>query len=210
MVKAREVERSTRRWSRDGSKSRTGTIDAPLGPRSPPADEARGEGGRIQECAHPLRGHRGIARPTRSSAARLETGRTHQIRVHFAAIQHSVAGDPEYGRARAARPRAAVPACESPGVHAIPAPGSRWSSPRSCRRTCVRRCVGPVARRRRGRLPPSAYNPPTFAPNPRREARDAARQGPGSRSRDGIRRSRGRLEPDPGENQSDWKVKWPR
>jgi 23S rRNA pseudouridine1911/1915/1917 synthase len=31
--------------------------------------------------------------------ARLETGRTHQIRVHFAAINHPVAGDPEYGTA---------------------------------------------------------------------------------------------------------------
>jgi 23S rRNA pseudouridine1911/1915/1917 synthase len=33
--------------------------------------------------------------------ARLETGRTHQIRVHFAAIGHPIAGDAEYGgRAR--------------------------------------------------------------------------------------------------------------
>ncbi|HEU4978093.1 MAG TPA: RluA family pseudouridine synthase [Solirubrobacteraceae bacterium] len=30
---------------------------------------------------------------------RLETGRTHQIRVHMQAIGHPVAGDPEYGRA---------------------------------------------------------------------------------------------------------------
>ena len=30
----------------------------------------------------------------------LETGRTHQIRAHFAAIGHPVAGDPRYGRAR--------------------------------------------------------------------------------------------------------------
>jgi 23S rRNA pseudouridine1911/1915/1917 synthase len=29
---------------------------------------------------------------------RLETGRTHQIRVHFAAIGHAVAGDAQYGR----------------------------------------------------------------------------------------------------------------
>ena len=29
--------------------------------------------------------------------ARLETGRTHQIRAHFAAIGHPVAGDPRYG-----------------------------------------------------------------------------------------------------------------
>ena len=28
---------------------------------------------------------------------RLETGRTHQIRVHFAAVKHPVVGDPLYG-----------------------------------------------------------------------------------------------------------------
>jgi 23S rRNA pseudouridine1911/1915/1917 synthase len=30
---------------------------------------------------------------------RLDTGRTHQIRVHLRAIGHPVAGDPEYGTA---------------------------------------------------------------------------------------------------------------
>ena len=30
----------------------------------------------------------------------LDTGRTHQIRVHLAAIGHPVCGDPVYGRAR--------------------------------------------------------------------------------------------------------------
>jgi 23S rRNA pseudouridine1911/1915/1917 synthase len=29
---------------------------------------------------------------------RLETGRTHQIRVHLQAIGHPICGDPEYGR----------------------------------------------------------------------------------------------------------------
>ncbi|MEA2209719.1 MAG: rRNA synthase, partial [Solirubrobacteraceae bacterium] len=32
-------------------------------------------------------------------ALRLETGRTHQIRVHLQAIGHPVCGDPEYGTA---------------------------------------------------------------------------------------------------------------
>ena len=41
---------------------------------------------------------------------RLETGRTHQIRVHLQAIGHPVCGDPEYGTRRAARPGAPVPA----------------------------------------------------------------------------------------------------
>jgi 23S rRNA pseudouridine1911/1915/1917 synthase len=31
-------------------------------------------------------------------ACRLETGRTHQIRVHMAHIGHGVVGDPDYGR----------------------------------------------------------------------------------------------------------------
>ena len=31
----------------------------------------------------------------------LETGRTHQIRVHLAAIKHPVVGDPAYGGIRA-------------------------------------------------------------------------------------------------------------
>jgi len=31
---------------------------------------------------------------------RLETGRTHQVRVHMASIGHPLLGDPVYGRAR--------------------------------------------------------------------------------------------------------------
>ena len=46
---------------------------------------------------------------------RLETGRTHQIRVHFAHICHPLIGDPEYGRAR--RPRGAMP--DDPAAWAI-------------------------------------------------------------------------------------------
>ncbi|HRO11794.1 RluA family pseudouridine synthase [Amaricoccus sp.] len=40
---------------------------------------------------------------------RLETGRTHQIRVHMAFAGHPLVGDPVYGRRRAAGPLAAFP-----------------------------------------------------------------------------------------------------
>jgi 23S rRNA pseudouridine1911/1915/1917 synthase len=40
----------------------------------------------------------------------LETGRTHQIRVHLAAIELPVSGDPLYGVKGDLWPRAAVPA----------------------------------------------------------------------------------------------------
>jgi 23S rRNA pseudouridine1911/1915/1917 synthase len=40
----------------------------------------------------------------------LETGRTHQIRVHLAHTGHPLLGDPLYGRVRNARQRPALPA----------------------------------------------------------------------------------------------------
>jgi 23S rRNA pseudouridine1911/1915/1917 synthase len=43
---------------------------------------------------------------------RLETGRTHQIRVHLTHLGHPLIGDPQYGRARAA-PRPKTPAEEA-------------------------------------------------------------------------------------------------
>ena len=73
---------------------------------------------------------------------RIATGRTHQIRVHLAAVGHPVAGDPTYGgqrRPASRRPeaRAAVEALSRPALHAAylafshPASGERvsFSSP---------------------------------------------------------------------------------
>lgn len=78
--------------------SRTGTIDAPLGRdrRRRTRRAVRGAGERE------ARTHFEVVEQLPADAlveATLETGRTHQIRVHFAAISHPVAGDPEYGTA---------------------------------------------------------------------------------------------------------------
>jgi 23S rRNA pseudouridine1911/1915/1917 synthase len=76
--------------------SRSGTIDAPLGRdrRRRTRRAVRGAGERE------ARTHFEVIEALPADTlvrARLETGRTHQIRVHFAAIKHPVAGDPEYG-----------------------------------------------------------------------------------------------------------------
>ena len=81
----------------DGHPSaRTGTIDAPIGRHrrdrklmSIDTDEPR-----------EARTHFEIERLLPATAllrVKLETGRTHQIRVHLAAIGHPIAGDPQYG-----------------------------------------------------------------------------------------------------------------
>lgn len=47
-----------------------------------------------------------------------ETGRTHQLRVHLAAIGHPVLGDRVYGRRRAGRAAATPPDCVRQALHA--------------------------------------------------------------------------------------------
>ena len=46
---------------------------------------------------HPLRDARGVPRRRRLLEVHLETGRTHQIRVHIAALRHPCVGDLTYG-----------------------------------------------------------------------------------------------------------------
>jgi 23S rRNA pseudouridine1911/1915/1917 synthase len=76
--------------------ARSGTIDAPIGRdrrvrtrHSTDTDEPR-------EAVTEFTLERALARAT-LLRVRLQTGRTHQIRVHLQAIGHPVCGDPEYG-----------------------------------------------------------------------------------------------------------------
>lgn len=98
MVQTRDVSREYVALVVGRPRSRRGTIDAPIGrDRDDPlrhsldTDSPR-EAITHFEVAELLRRH-ALLRVT------LETGRTHQIRVHLAAVDLPVAGDPLYGRA---------------------------------------------------------------------------------------------------------------
>jgi 23S rRNA pseudouridine1911/1915/1917 synthase len=76
--------------------ARTGTIEAPIGrdPRIRTRMAVGGLGPREARTSFTL--ERALA-STSLLRVRLETGRTHQIRVHLQAIGHPICGDPEYG-----------------------------------------------------------------------------------------------------------------
>jgi 23S rRNA pseudouridine1911/1915/1917 synthase len=109
----RDVTRQYRALSWGAVKGEDGLIDAPLGrstrERTKMAVVADGREARtryrvLQKFTSPA--------PFTLLECQLETGRTHQIRVHLASIGHPVVGDTRYGRERPAL------ACPRPFLHA--------------------------------------------------------------------------------------------
>jgi 23S rRNA pseudouridine1911/1915/1917 synthase len=108
-----------------------GVVDAPLGrSRKDPTRMT------VQADGKPSRTHYRVesvfTEPIACAHMRLEleTGRTHQIRVHLAAIKHPVAGDPVYGKgaSKGLATRPMLHAMELSLVHPATGDEVRWTS----------------------------------------------------------------------------------
>jgi len=97
-VRRREVERAYLALAGGRLASRTGTIDAPIGRASRQRHRMAVAGAASRQARTHFEVLELLAEETYLEA-RLETGRTHQIRAHFAAIGHPLAGDSTYGGA---------------------------------------------------------------------------------------------------------------
>jgi 23S rRNA pseudouridine1911/1915/1917 synthase len=96
LVRRHEIEREYRALVYGRPRSRRGTIEAPIGrDRRRPTRRSLDTASPRRAVTHfellEMLGRHSLL------AVRLETGRTHQIRVHLAAINLPVSGDPVYG-----------------------------------------------------------------------------------------------------------------
>jgi len=117
-----------------GSVERDGTVDAPLGRHA----VQRTKMAIVRAGGKEARTHFAVLERFAKATlleCRLETGRTHQIRVHLASIKHPLAGDPAYGKAKSgdarldAFPRQALHAWRLALVHPSTGAEMAWESP---------------------------------------------------------------------------------
>ena len=97
-IRRRDVRREYLALVKGRLEASTGTIDAPIGRDL----RRRTRMSTRTDKPRAARTHFTVERYLDGytlARARLETGRTHQIRAHFAAAGHAVCGDPEYGGA---------------------------------------------------------------------------------------------------------------
>jgi 23S rRNA pseudouridine1911/1915/1917 synthase len=120
-----------------------GVVDAPIGRSArTPTKMAVTPAGRpartryvvVERCLRLFDGTGWTERPATLLACTLETGRTHQIRVHFAAIGHPVVGDDRYGGSTATRGvlaagRLFLHAAELSIDHPVSGTRMTWTSP---------------------------------------------------------------------------------
>jgi 23S rRNA pseudouridine1911/1915/1917 synthase len=144
-----------------GTVERDGTVDAPLGRHA----VQRTKMAIVRAGGKEARTHYAVlerfARATLLEC-RLETGRTHQIRVHLASIKHPLAGDPVYGKTKSGDAR--LDAFPPPGAACL-APGASASG----KRRGIGMGVAPAGRLRRTAAIPACLNS-SFPTGPRRPA----------------------------------------
>ncbi|MDQ2699704.1 MAG: RluA family pseudouridine synthase [Actinomycetota bacterium] len=99
MIREREVERTYLALADGRFRSRTGTIDAPIGRAARKRHRMAVNGAASREARTHFEVKESLRRDTLVEV-KLETGRTHQIRVHMEAIKHPLVGDTVYGGPR--------------------------------------------------------------------------------------------------------------